>query len=32
MIDFASLPLMVLISLAMWWMILIISGLRQSHP
>ncbi len=31
MMDYAALSLMVLISLAVWWMILIISGLRQSH-
>ena len=31
MMDYAALSLMVLISLVVWWMILIISGLRQSH-
>jgi hypothetical protein len=30
--DYASLSLMVLLGLAVWWMILIASGLRQSHP
>jgi len=29
--DYASLSLLALMSLAVWWMILIASGLRQSH-
>jgi len=29
--DYASLSLLALISLAIWWVILIASGLRRSH-